>query len=65
MSKLKVILDTDTANECDDQLALVYLLKSQDKLDIEAITIAPYSHKNEAVLSGREKSQAEIMKICN
>lgn len=65
MSKLKVILDTDTANECDDQFALAYLLKSQDKFDIEAITVAPYSHKDETILGGREKSQAEIIKICN
>lgn len=65
MGKLKVILDTDAANECDDQFALAYLLKSQDRFDIEAITIAPYSHKNEAILSGCEKSRAEVMKICN
>ncbi len=65
MSKLKVILDTDTANECDDQFALAYLLKSQDKFDIEAITVAPYSHKDETILGGREKSQAEIIKIRN
>lgn len=65
--KLNVILDTDTYNECDDQFALSYMLKSQDIFNIEAITVAPYSHKerNETVISGREKSYNEIIKICN
>jgi len=65
--KFNVILDTDTYNECDDQFALSYMIKSQDVFNIEAITVAPYSHKkkNETVLSGREKSYNEILKICN
>lgn len=65
--KINVILDTDTYNECDDQFALSYMLKSQDIFNIEAITVAPYSHKarNETVISGREKSYNEILKICN
>lgn len=65
--KINVILDTDTYNECDDQFALTYMLKSQDIFNIEAITIAPYSHKqrNETVISGQEKSYNEILKICN
>ena len=37
--KINVILDTDTYNECDDQFALTYMLKSQDIFNIEAITI--------------------------
>lgn len=65
--KVNVILDTDTYNECDDQFALAYMIKSQDIFNIEAITVAPYSHKerNETVISGREKSYNEILKICN
>ncbi len=64
--KINVILDTDTYNECDDQFALAYMIKSQDIFNIEAITVAPYSHKerNETVISGREKSYNEILKIC-
>lgn len=64
--KINVILDTDTYNECDDQFALAYLIKSQDMFNIEAITVSPYSHKerNETVMSGREKSYNEILKIC-
>ena len=42
--RINIILDTDTYNECDDQFALTYLIKHQDLFNIEAITIAPYSH---------------------
>ena len=64
--KINVILDTDTYNECDDQFALSYLIKSQDKFNIEAITVAPYSHKNRniSVKEGQELSYNEILKIC-
>ncbi len=44
--KINLILDTDAYNECDDQFALAYLLKCQDLFNIEAITIAPFSHKS-------------------
>lgn len=65
--RINVILDTDTYNECDDQFALAYMLRSQDIFNIKAITVAPYSHKkiNETVISGQEKSYNEILKICN
>jgi len=64
--KINVILDTDTYNECDDQFALAYMLKSQDIFNIEAITVAPYSHKNNnlSVKEGQENSYNEILKIC-
>ena len=61
-----MILDTDTYNECDDQFALAYLLKSQDRFNIEAITIAPYHHDNGiSIQEGLDKSYNEIIKICN
>lgn len=65
--KINVILDTDTYNECDDQFALAYMIKNQDIFNIEAITVAPYSHleRNETVISGQEKSYNEILKICH
>lgn len=65
--KINVILDTDTYNECDDQFALAYMLKSQDIFNIEAITVAPYSHKTHSVnvKEGQENSYNEILKICN
>lgn len=62
--KINVILDTDTHNECDDQFALSYLLKSQDRFHIEAITVAPYRHDNDiSIEEGNEKSYQEICKI--
>ncbi|MBO5004714.1 MAG: nucleoside hydrolase [Clostridia bacterium] len=64
--KVNVILDTDIYNECDDQFALSYLLKSQDKCNIEAITVAPYHHDNNiSIEEGTDKSYDEIIKICN
>ena len=65
--KINVILDTDTYNECDDQFALAYLIKSQDMFNIEAITVAPFSHtkRDVKVIDGQELSYNEILKICN
>lgn len=66
LEKINVILDTDTYNECDDQFALAYLLKTQDRFNIEAITIAPYQHDNDlSIEEGQEKSYQEVLKICN
>ena len=65
--KVNVILDTDTYNECDDQFALAYLLKNQDKFNIEAMTVAPFSRDDgkETIEELAEKSYNEILKICN
>lgn len=65
--KINIILDTDTYNECDDQFALSYLIKSKDLFNIEVITVAPYSHieKGVKVIDGQELSYNEILKICN
>lgn len=40
---IKVILDTDMANEIDDQYVLPWLLHSPDKFDVKGIHAAPYS----------------------
>lgn len=65
IDKINVILDTDTYNECDDQFALAYLLKPQERFNIEAITVAPYHHDNNiSIIEGNEKSYNEIIKIC-
>lgn len=42
MQKIKVILDTDVTNEIDDQFAICYLINSLEKIDLQAITIAPF-----------------------
>ena len=46
--KNNVILDTDMANEIDDQFALCYLIKSLDEINLQAITIAPFSNSGYA-----------------
>ena len=33
--KIDVILDTDAYNEVDDQYAIAYMLRSQDKLNVK------------------------------
>ena len=65
--KFNVILDTDASNECDDQFAVAYMLKNQKIFNVEAITIAPFSHKSKGVFpeEGQEISYNEISKLCN
>lgn len=50
-----VILDTDISNEVDDQFALSYLLRSGDKIKLEAITIAPFKSNKFVKLSSLEE----------
>jgi len=62
--KVKMILDTDTYNEVDDQFALAYALLSTNKIDLEAVYAAPF--KNNRAKSpgiGMEKSYEEIQKL--
>lgn len=40
--QIEVVLDTDTYNEIDDQFALAYLIKSEEKLRLQAIYAAPF-----------------------
>ena len=64
MYKINVILDTDTYNETDDQFAIAYLLKSQDKFNIQAITIAPFQNERDVENdSGINRSYIEAKKV--
>lgn len=40
--KINMVLDTDTYNEVDDQFALMYALRSPERLNVEAIYAAPF-----------------------
>lgn len=40
---MRVVIDTDAANEIDDQFALALALLAPEKLKIEAITAAPFA----------------------
>lgn len=67
MDKINVILDTDTYNQIDDQFAIVYLLKSEEKFNIEAITIAPFYKPQKCIdiKDGQLKSYNEVANILN
>lgn len=41
---LRVVIDTDAANEIDDQFAIVWALLANDRLDVVAVNAAPYAH---------------------
>ncbi len=59
-----VVLDTDTYNEVDDQFALSYLIKNEDKLHLRAILAAPFKNdKAKTPEIGMEKSYEEIMHL--
>lgn len=55
MQKRNVILDTDISNEVDDQFALCYLMKSLDEINLQAITIAPFSKSGYSSASSTEE----------
>lgn len=63
-----IILDTDLYNEIDDQIALAYVLKSKEVLNLEAVTIAPFTKGEYNTKTSIEKSYEvakEILKMCN
>jgi inosine-uridine nucleoside N-ribohydrolase len=60
--KIRMVLDTDTYNEIDDQFAVVYSLLSPEKLDVEAIYAAPFFNtRSSSPQDGMEKSYDEIL----
>jgi len=62
--RLRVVLDTDTYNEIDDQFALVQMLLSPERFDVEAIYAAPFFNaraKNPG--HGMELSYQEILRL--
>ena len=40
----RVVIDTDAANEIDDQFAIAWALRSPSRLAVEAVLAAPFSH---------------------
>lgn len=62
--RIDVVIDTDTYNEIDDQYALAYLIKSEEKLNLQAIYAAPFSNKKCADPGeGMEASYKEIQNV--
>ena len=58
------VLDTDTYNEIDDQFALAYMVRSYDRIHVQAIYAAPFFNANSSSpADGMEKSYREILKL--
>lgn len=63
-SRRRVVLDTDTYNEVDDQFALAHLLFSGDQVDFEAVYAAPFLNpRSTSPGDGMEKSYEEIFRV--
>lgn len=63
-SPKRVIIDTDTYNEIDDQFALVYALASQSAMQVEAIYAAPFHNaRSTGPKDGMLKSHEEILRL--
>jgi purine nucleosidase len=62
--RVRVVVDTDTYNEIDDQFAVVYSLLSPDELEVEAIYAAPFhNQRSTGPADGMEKSYEEILRL--
>ena len=62
--RVRIVLDTDTFNEIDDQFAVVHALLSPEQLDVEAIYAAPFfNHNASSAADGMEKSYEEILRL--
>ena len=59
-----MVLDTDAYNEIDDQFAISYMLRSEEKLNVKAIYAAPFYNPNStSPEDGMLRSYDEIKKI--
>jgi purine nucleosidase len=62
--KVRMVLDTDTYNEIDDQFAVVYALLSPERVDVAAIYAAPFhNNRSSGPADGMEKSYEEILRL--
>ncbi|WP_426442998.1 nucleoside hydrolase [Bradyrhizobium genosp. P] len=62
--RVRVVLDTDTYNEIDDQFAMVQMLLSPDRFDVEAIYAAPFfNERSDGPGHGMELSYQEILRL--
>jgi purine nucleosidase len=62
--RVRMVLDTDTYNEIDDQFAVVYALRSPEKLSVEALYAAPFTNnRSSGPGDGMRKSYKEILRL--
>ena len=61
---VRIVLDTDTYNEIDDQFAVVYALLSPEAMTVEALHAAPFhNNRSSSPADGMEKSFEEIHRL--
>lgn len=60
---LRIVIDTDAANEIDDQFALAWALLRPDRLDIQAVYAAPFSfaHRRAEMLHAQKVARAPAL----
>ncbi len=64
VGQVRMVLDTDTYNEIDDQFAVVHALLSPERLHVEALYAAPFHNANSTgPADGMERSFAEIHRL--
>lgn len=62
--KINMVLDTDTFNEVDDQFAVVYALRSEARMHVQALYAAPFFNEmSTGPQDGMEKSYEEIHRV--
>jgi inosine-uridine nucleoside N-ribohydrolase len=62
--RVRVVLDTDTYNEIDDQFAVVHALLSPEQMTVEAIYAAPFfNQRASSPGNGMDKSYDEILRL--
>jgi len=62
--KVRMVIDTDTYNEIDDQFAIVHALLSPEKLSVEGIYAAPFfNHRSTSPGNGMQMSYDEILRL--
>lgn len=61
---LDMVLDTDAYNEIDDQYAIAYAVRAQEKLRVRAFYAAPFTNqRSSGPADGMEKSYHEIHRV--
>ena len=61
---VRMVLDTDTYNEVDDQFAVAHALLSPEQMSVEALYAAPFHNgRSEGPADGMEKSYEEIIRL--
>ena len=61
---VRIVLDTDTFNEIDDQFAVVYALLSPQRITVESLHAAPFHNpRSTGPGDGMEKSYEEIHRL--